>query len=211
MSRKEVAKRLAARFEGRSLQNYAYWKVRMDPVYAEVVEVLRGHDAPLVDLGCGVGLLPFFLREHGYTAPITGIDFDERKIAVARSVASQYTGISFVSADARDPLPPQHDVIILDTLHYIDAEARQAILENVARSADFVVLRQGIADDSWRHRFTMIVDAIGRAIRWMKAEGLRYPTIEQITAPFARDFEVEAKPAWGRTPYNNYLFVFRRR
>ena len=32
----------------------------------------------LLDLGCGLGLLAFCLREHGLTVPIHGIDYDER-------------------------------------------------------------------------------------------------------------------------------------
>ena len=212
MNRRVIANRLALLYPLRSLQGYARWKVRMDPAYDAVLQRLRGDARPLLDLGCGIGLLPFYLREHGYDAPIIGIDFDERKIELARRAAMRYRGIDFVTADARDPLPDGRNVVLLDLLQYFDASAQQQILANVAGAAapgGVVILRQGICDRSWRYRLTAAVDALGRASRWMKAEGLRFPTREEVTGPFA-GFEQEVAPLRGATPYNNYLFVFRK-
>lgn len=211
-SRDAVARRLGALYEPRSLQGYVRWKVRADPAYAAVLEVLRGYDQPLLDVGCGVGLLPLFLREHGYDAPAIGIDFDERKIDAARKAATSYRGVDFIRGDARDPFPLDHNVVILDILHYFDRPSQQRILENAARAVPpggVAVLRQPVRDGSWRYRLTAAVDAFGRAIRWMRAEDLNYPTRAEIVAAF-RGFEAEVRPLWGRMPYNNYLFVFRR-
>lgn len=210
MTRVEVAERLSSLFETRGLRSYAYWKVRADPAYGEVLALLRDRTAPLLDLGCGIGLLAFFLREHGYAAPIRGVDFDARKIDVARRAATKYRELEFVAADAREGVPFAGDVVILDMLQYFDAESQQRVLASAASSAETVILRQGIADGSWRHRFTLVVDALGRAMRWMKAERLHFPTRDEVTAPFAGEFDAEVRPMWGRTPYNNYLFVFRR-
>jgi SAM-dependent methyltransferase len=210
---REIAERLAQCYDRRSLQEYARWKVRNDPAYAAVADALRGRTRALLDLGCGVGLLAFYLREHGYAAPIVGIDFDQRKIDVARTAAHKYEGIEFMAGDARDPLPHDRDVAILDILQYFDSASQQTILANAARAASgdgVVVIRQGVRDRSWRYRLSAIVDRLGRVIRWMKAEALNFPTRAAIEAPFA-DFDVEVRPMWGRTPFNNYLFVFRRR
>lgn len=209
MSRTEVARRLASLYDRRSLSHYVRWKVAGDPGYDAVAAELRDREQPLIDLGCGVGLLPFYLREVGFRAPIIGIDFDERKIELARRAAQRYRGIDFMTADARDELPRHHDVVLLDLLHYFDDASQQRILANVARVADVAVIRQGIRDGSWRHRMTATMDAIGRGIRWMRAESLNYPTRDSIVAAFD-GFEARVVPAWGRTPFNSYLFVFRR-
>ena len=212
MNRKRVADRLAGLYELRSLQGYVRWKVRTDSAYAAVLDRLAGYEQPLLDLGCGVGLLPFFLRECGYTAPIIGIDFDERKIDVARNAARRYRQIDFIAADARAPLPENHNVVMLDVLQYLATSDQRAILDNVARAVPpggIVIIRQGIRDVSWRHQATMIADAFGRAVRWMRAERLNFPSREEVTAPFA-GFASEVVPLWGRTPFNNYLFVFTR-
>ena len=79
MTRTEVAKRISNLYDIRSLRSYVYWKVRTDPAYDAVRDRLRGHEnRSLIDIGCGVGLLAFYLREHGFDAPILGIDFDEK-------------------------------------------------------------------------------------------------------------------------------------
>ena len=43
----------------------------------------------------------------------------------------------------------------------------------------------------------------------MKAEKLQLPTRDEIVSAF-EGFDADVKPLWGRMPYNNYLFVFRR-
>jgi SAM-dependent methyltransferase len=212
VSRSDLANRVAALYDRRILRSYARWKIRTDPVYPAVLERLRGLDAPLIDVGCGVGLLPFFLREHGYVAPILGFDFDDRKIEAARRAAVRYRGIDFVNGDARNPLPQNHNVVILDVLQYCDSAAQQRILLN-AREAlppgGVAILRQGVRDGSWRHRFSTAVDAAGRVMRWMKGERLSFPSRDEVMAPF-EGFTAEVRPLWGRTPFNNYLFVFTR-
>jgi 2-polyprenyl-3-methyl-5-hydroxy-6-metoxy-1,4-benzoquinol methylase len=207
---REIAERLASLYEGRALQGYVRWKVRTDLAYSAARDVLCDRTAPLVDVGCGVGLLPLYLREHGHAVPILGIDFDQRKIDVARKAAQHYDQVEFIAGDARDPLPRGHDVILLDVLHYFDAVSQKTILTNAANAADVVVIRQGIRDGSWRHRFTAIVDGLARVFRWMKAERLNFPTRAEIEAAFA-GFDVEVRPLWGKMPYNSYLLVFRRR
>lgn len=210
MNDREVAERLASLYEGRALQGYVRWKVRTDLAYSAARDVLRGRTTPLIDLGCGVGLLPLYLREHGHAAPMVGIDFDQRKIDVARKAAQRYDSIEFIAGDARDPLPHGRDVVLLDILHYFDYVSQQTILANAASAGDVIVIRQGIRDGSWRHRLTAIVDGLARVFRWMKAERLNFPTRAEIEAPFA-DFDADVRPLWGKMPYNSYLFVFRRR
>ncbi|HEV7241006.1 MAG TPA: methyltransferase domain-containing protein [Thermoanaerobaculia bacterium] len=207
-----LSNRLAALYDRRVLQGYVRWKVRTDPAYSAALEALRGRDLPLVDLGCGVGLLAFYLREQGYTAPVIGIDFDRRKIDVARLVAKNYRGVEFRIGDARETLPDGHNVVLLDLLHYFDSASQQKILTNVARvvpPGGAVILRQPIRDQSWRYRLTAGVDSLARTFRWMKAESLNYPTRDEVTAPF-EGFTSEIRPLWGRMPYNTYFFVFTR-
>jgi SAM-dependent methyltransferase len=209
VSRGAVARRLASLYDRRDLRSYVRWKVNGDPAYAAILQHLRDRDEPLIDLGCGVGILPFFLREHGFRAPIIGIDFDPRKIDIAQRAATRYRDIDFIVADACRELPDHHNVVMLDLLHYLDSDTQRQVLANVARVANLVILRQGIRDTSWRYRMQSTVDAFARTIRWMRAETLNYPTREDVTAVFA-GFTSEITPLWGLFPYNNYLFVFRR-
>jgi len=213
VSNREVAERIARLYDRRALQGYARWKLRLDRAYGAALQHLRGRNRPLIDLGCGIGLLPLYLREHGVTAPVIGIDFDERKVDAARRAARSYRDVEFIVADAGAPLPEGYDVVLLDLLHYFDRESRQQILKNARDAAGrggLVLIRQAVHDTSWRARLTAFVDRAARVVRWMRAKRLDLPTREEITGAFD-GFEIEVTPLWGSTPYNTYLFVFRAR
>lgn len=212
MSPGDAAARIAARFDSLFLQSYVRSKLRTDPVYSAVLHRLQRHPHPLVDLGCGVGLLPLLLRADGFEPPIIGIDFDPRKIETARKASNDYAVVEFRAGDARDELPPGHSVVMLDLLHYFTVEEQRTILAHAASvvpPGGMVIIRDAIDDGSWRYRTTWAAEAFARLVFWLKAERLNFPTRETLMAPFS-GWEQELIPLWGRTPFNNYLLVFRR-
>ncbi|MEA2240187.1 MAG: hypothetical protein QOC81_4911 [Thermoanaerobaculia bacterium] len=178
----------------------------MDPVYDAVFERLRGSGEPLLDVGCGIGVLPLYLRERGFAAPIRGLDHDERKIAIARSVVPD---AQFDTGDARAAMDRGGTVVLLDLLHYFTSEEQREILGAAAAHATTVIIRDAIRDGSWRYRLTYAQEMFSRSVRWLRAERLHFATRDEVIKPFA-GFNVEVVPLYGRTPFNNYLFVFRR-
>jgi SAM-dependent methyltransferase len=202
----DVASRIAARYPSRFLRAYVRAKVRIDPVYAAVFERIGDSTDPLLDVGCGVGVLAAYLRARGFAAPIRGIDHDERKVAVASRVVHEAT---FEVADARSAIAAGGTVVLLDLLHYFRSDDQAAILASVAANAKTIIIRDAVRDGSWRYRLTYAQETFSRAVRWLRAERLHFLTREEIVRPFA-GFEAEVVPLYGRTPFNNYLFVFRR-
>jgi hypothetical protein len=138
---------------------------------------------------------------------IRGIDHDVAKISMARRVADE--SMSFVRGDAGDAGEWSGTILMLDLLHYLDSDRQRQMLERAAAQATTVVVRDAVNDGSWRYRMTYAQEAFARAVGWLNAERLHFPTRETITAPF-EGFASEVVPLWGRTPFNNYLFVFRR-
>ena len=122
-----AAKAIAAKFESRRLRMYARAKVAADPVYAAALEQLRGSALPLLDIGCGIGLLAFYLRESGLENPIIGIDTDAEKIRAGAAVAaSHYRDVKLLCRDAREPAAFSGNVTLLDVVHYLtDSEQRE--------------------------------------------------------------------------------------
>lgn len=208
----DVERRIASHFDSPFLRSYTRNKLHSDPVYRAVLERLRDLDVPLYDVGCGVGLLEFYLRENSIESAITGIDHDERKIAKARGIAQRYRDLQFRVGDARDEVPPRTNVVMIDVLHYFTAPDQQRILENVAAAGGgLVMVRDAVRDRTLRYRVTVAQERFARAVRWLRAERLNFPSADDVSRPFSqRGYRVEVEPMWGRTPFNNYLFVFRR-
>ena len=73
-----------------------------------------------------------------------------------------------------------------------------------------IIIRDGIRDGSLRYRLTYAQETLSRAGGWLKAERLHFPTRASIESAMNGDFREEVMPMFGRTPFNNYLFVFRR-
>lgn len=212
--RAEIANRIARRFDSRFIQGYVRGKVKADPVYPAVHERLASTRGPLLDLGCGVGLLGLFLREMGLGLEIVGVDFDLRKIEAGQKVLSGLSGVSLRQGDARTRLDDfRGSVAMLDLLHYFSDDEQKKILSNAAdytRPGDVVVIRECLNDGSWRYRLTWLEERIATGIGWLRGERLNFPTRDAITSEFRRrGFEEEIEPLWGRTPFNNYLLTFR--
>ena len=197
---------VAALYPGRSLRSYVRWKVKTDPVYDAVFERVRETGEQVVDIGCGVGILAAYLRGRGFEAPVAGVDHDRRKIEIARGLGLSNATFNIGDAGAIDL---SGTIVMLDLLHYFDDAAQASLLRRAASASNLVIIRDAVRDGSWRYRATYAQETFARAIRWLKAERLNFPRRETIVDAFA-GFDAEIVPLWGRTPFNNYLFVFRR-
>ena len=213
----QACERVASLFTARWLRHYVSSKLRSDPVFAAAFELLSGSHEPILDVGCGVGLLGFYLRERGLEMPVIGVDTDGRKIRQGIAAAKQrYRGVEFIEQDARKQLPAfAGNVALLDVLHYL-APADQATLlgELASRTAPGaqLLLRDAPREPTPRFWMTYAGEIFAQTISWNIGAPLNFPTRESIDAAFgAGEFTREERPAWGGTPFNNRLFVFRRR
>lgn len=208
-----VADRISGLFESRWMRGYVRGKLRSDAVYAVAIAAFRGTPHPIVDLGCGAGLLAFLLREHGVANDYVGLDFDRRKIEAAERIAPRYNAVRFFQTDVRN-FSQRGSFAMLDVLHYFRDSDQVTLLERVAEATEqggVVVLRDCVRDASWRFRLTRLQERFSRAIGWLRGDTLNFPTREAIERPFVeRGFEVESRLAAGRLPFNNYVFIFRR-
>lgn len=207
-------KAIASRYESRIVRGYVAGKLKHDPVYDAVLTRLERSARPVLDLGCGVGILPLCLDIRGLGRSVTGIDLDERKIAQARRALPPSLKVSFHTQDIRDPVPGfRGDVMMLDVLHYFRDDDQRLILDQAAGYASdgMIIIRDCVRDGSWRYRMTVLQESLSGAIRWLRAEMLNFPTQELISATLLKHgFIEEVRPLWGRTPFNNYLMIYGR-
>jgi 2-polyprenyl-3-methyl-5-hydroxy-6-metoxy-1,4-benzoquinol methylase len=205
-------KRIAARCAARWDKFYVPSKLATDPVYGAVASELQGSSLPVLDIGCGIGLLTHYLRECGHGVPMTGFDYDGRKIASARAMSAGMSDVNFSVGDARCDLPVhQGHVVILDILQFFAPEEQETLLrETAARVArdGKLIIRSALRDESWRYRATVFGDWLAKATHWMKSGPVAYPTAEQFQRVLGEaGLRVTIAPLWGGTPFNSHLIV----
>lgn len=207
----------AQRFGNRRDYYYTRGKLGSDPLFPGVLAALRGDTLPLLDIGCGLGLLAHVLRQDGQTMPYLGVDVDADKIARAvradRRAALIHTGFDCVDASAALP-PHQGSVALLDVLQYLPAEAQPTLLADAAARVapgGRLVIRTVLADNSGRDRTTRITDMLAHLVGWMGTRPRHYPDAASIRAPLeAAGLQLQMTPLYGNTPFNNWLFTATR-
>jgi SAM-dependent methyltransferase len=212
-----IHQRIARLFPGKSHYYYVRSKLATDPLYVAIDHELGDTSLPLLDLGCGLGVLAYFLREKGRTFPIHSFDYDSHKIANANNAirTSGFENLSFAHHDARNGLPEHSgNVTILDILQFFTPEQQETLLAQAAgntAAGGKLIIRSGLRDTSWRYRITVAGDFLAKATFWMKAAPTHYPTagdFSRILSPFGN---VSITPLWGGTPFNNHLVVLQRK
>lgn len=209
---------------------FARAKLRHDTVFRHLIE--HGLVAPgdtVLDLGCGQGLVASLLcaahelaREGGWPgawpAPpgplhFTGIDLRGRDIARARAALGG--AAVFVAGDMRElPFPPGDLLLFVDTLHYLDRAAQDAVLRKASealRPGGALLLRVHDAAAPWRYRFGLAVDRATMALRGGGFGRLSGRPLAQWAASLAAlGLQVQARTMNGRAPFANQLIVARR-
>lgn len=205
---------IAARFGRHWYRGYARNKLRFDPAYAAVATLIGRGDEAVLDVGCGLGLLGFYLRGSGFCGRYLGIDFDAPKIAEARRVADACRAdLAFADGDANALPAFGGHVIMLDVLHYLRADDQQHLLREAAARVQpgaLLIVRNVLRERNWRFHATRIEEYFLHATRWMRSPPRHYPSRDEIeTTLAAAGLSVEVRPLWGNTPFNSFVIVAR--
>lgn len=215
---RDIARRFA-----RPLQRHLYVRAKLgdDPFYASAVATLATTPAPVLDLGCGLGLLAHALQLGGVAAPYLGLDFDADKCdaatqaAQAAGLAARFECADFLAADPARSLPDHAgSVVLCDVLQYLPAEAQHRLVAAACTrvgQGGVLLLRTGLMDASERARFTRLVDVVAHRVGWMQSAPAQYPTREALDALLTvAGLHGTWQPMNGFAPYNNWLLTAQR-
>ncbi|RDJ00655.1 class I SAM-dependent methyltransferase [Dyella solisilvae] len=198
-------------------RRYVNGKLATDPAYAAVAALVADRPLPLLDIGCGIGLLGQYLYAQGAVSGYLGLDHDLRKIEAGRRalrLAGLERQLQLRHADGANTQPMRGHVALLDVLHYLPAEGQRALLANaVAHLAPggLLIIRNVLRERSWRYLFTRLSESILSASGWMGVGAQHYPSADELRAPLeAAGLVVTLRPLHGRTPFDSYLIVAER-
>ena len=208
--------RIARLYDNHLQRGYVRGKLAGDPVYAATAALVAGTTLPLLDIGCGIGLLGLYLHVLGHAQPYLGVDHDARKVAAGQQ-AVQRAGLdalmSLRHADVAELPPMQGHVALLDVLHYLPAARQPILLQEAARHLapdGCLIIRNVLREPNWRFHATRVEEFFLRTSGWIPGGAQHYPSADELRAPLQdAGLHVRIEPLRGRTPFNSYLIVAR--
>ncbi len=161
-------------YKGPVLEWYMRIKLKLEKNYAPFEKIIPAK-ASILDLGCGYGFLPYMLQFMSDERTITGVDYDEDKIATANHGYLKSDRLQFFCADVTTfPLAKYDVIIISDVLHYLKPEAQESLLINcfgALNAGGILIIRDGNADLKDRHKGTKLTEFFSvKLLKFNKSE-----------------------------------------
>jgi 2-polyprenyl-3-methyl-5-hydroxy-6-metoxy-1,4-benzoquinol methylase len=209
--------RIANSYDHWLQRRYVKGKLAADPAYAATAALVMNRPMPLLDIGCGIGLLGQYLHARGAITRYLGVDNDVRKIE-AGNRALRLSGLDGVlrlsHTDGAQQQPISGHVALLDVLHYLPREGQRTLLENaVAHVAPGgrLVIRTVLRERSWRYGLTRVSEFFLSASGWMRVGAQHYPSAQELRTQLeAAGLTVSVRSLHGKTPFDCYLVVAER-
>jgi Predicted methyltransferase (contains TPR repeat) len=206
---------------------FARGKLRYDPVYLAVLRKgLLPDQGRLLDLGCGQGILLALLgaaRQQyeaghwpvGWPAPplnlqLHGIDLRLKMVRTARLALDRKTSLEVLDLRVAE-LRPSRVIVLLDVLHYMEADAQWRLLEKAARALEpkgVLLLRVGDAGGGFAFFVTRLAERIAALARAQFRQHFHYRSAAKWVALLEDlGFAVGVEPMSAGTPFANVLIV----
>jgi SAM-dependent methyltransferase len=209
--------RIASGFpRSRWLRGYIRGKLKSDPVFDKGLASVAAQTGRIIDLGCGLGLFAFWLREHGCQQPFFGCDLAKWKVEAGMRAVHQL-GLQNIELHHRDmaetPLLNASAVCAFDVLHYLSFERQGVLVRSMAaaaRKGAVVLIRTGVRGLGWRSMITSVEEHWTRMTGWISGGEANFPFLEDLVLAFEKEgCSVKAEPLWGRTPFSSHWFEIK--
>lgn len=160
-------------YKGPVLEWYTRIKLRLENNFNYFDELIP-KQATVTDLGCGYGYLAYILTLRSPERTVTGVDYDEEKIAVANHCAIKTDRLTFLAADILDYQPQPSEVFILnDVLHYLPQDKQITVVEKCMAQLlvnGLIIIRDADAGLKRRHTGTRITEFFSTHIGFNKTQ-----------------------------------------
>ena len=198
-----------------SQAHYAWWKVKLDPIFKNVFAAVPDGKV-ILDAGCGPGLMSNGLAMQSPANRVIGVDLDERKLAAAKHAARSLPNAQYLAADLLTyEFPPADVVLMIDILHYWQPAKQQHLIAKAAGclpAGGLLIFREGLDSPSIGHRvvhtFERFAVLLGHNPR---GDGLNFQSADFYRRAFeGAGMELTQSAAdWGRG--SNTVLIWRKR
>ena len=210
--RRAVARRYE--YQGAYVEQFVWWKLRLDPVFRFLEDVVPPNGR-LLDLGCGFGIVGHWLTLGAPGRSVSGLDFDPFKIRAATASALGLDRLRFRVGDLLESEYPACDhVLLLDVLHYLPDEGKSRVLARAwaaMRPGGTLVVREALGEATRAHRWVRRCESWAVQLGQNRtAHGLHFSSREGYetllrTAGFTH-LDCRTEAGWG----SNALLIARR-
>lgn len=156
-------------YKGPILETYYKIKWRLEKENYSFYDSIISDKAKIYDLGCGYGFLSCFLNLRSKKREIIAIDYDNRKINIAKNYFTfkDSNSIKFLSQDILNVKLANPDVILLnDVLHYLDQKSQEKIINHCLNNLEkggTILIREGEKENK-NHIFTKLSEIFSTKI-----------------------------------------------
>ena len=155
-------------FKGPVTEWYFRVKWKLEQKNYTHYDSLIGENDTVLDVGCGLGYMSFFLALKGKNRKIFGYDFDQSKIEVAQNSHLVNDNIQFEACDVTMKDFPKSDIVFcMDVLHYLKPNQQLDLLVKFKESIGDkgrIIIRDGVKDFEKRHQTTELTEKFSTKI-----------------------------------------------
>ena len=142
------------RYKGIVLPIYVRIKLKLANYFEQLHQIIP-REGRITDLGCGYGYMDYILHMAAPDRKFTAVDFDEKKISIAKNNLSKHPNVEFICADVLTVDIPSSDAIVIwDVLHYLTKEQQLGVLDRCRKALNqggMIIIRDGNSEDKENH------------------------------------------------------------
>ena len=193
---------------------YTRVKVSIEKNYT-LFNKLIPYKAQITDIGCGYGFLGYMLTMFSSERKVTGLDYDEDKIAVANHGYLKNDRIDFIHADVTSYAFKNSDVFVMnDVLHYMEYNDQHSLILKCIECMNtngMLIIRDGNSDDRKKQKVTRFTEVLSTKIfRFNKAlNELHFTSTEQMQA-IADKKAMKLEIVKNDKYTSNTIYIFRK-
>ena len=202
---------IADRYTDRSRRARFYRALRLRLGGLREVAALFPDEGLVVDLGCGMGLLAHLLVAGHPGRRVLAVDHDAERVEMLRASAAGLPIETRLEDMATALLPACRGIALVDVLHYLDADAQEALIARAVAALEpggTLVLRDPDPEAGWRYHAARLHELLAVGIGWTQARIASFRGGREWAALLrAHGLEARRLPLKRASPYADRIVV----